>query len=123
MQIVDEIWPLLLVEVDNHLRVRAGGELVPTTFKVAPKFKVVVDLAIQYNRHRPVLVGDGLISGDEVDYAQTLNPQANAWGNVGTSGVRSAVLNGSAHAMKERGSYLLASGARLSCDAAHGLPQ
>jgi hypothetical protein len=122
MQIVDEFGSFLLVEVDNYLRICAGGEPVAPAFEVAPKLAVVVDLAVQYHRHRPVLVGDGLVSRDEIDNAQTLDPKANARGNVNTSGVRSAVLNGSTHVMEEHRSYRFAPGAGLSCDAAHRPP-
>ena len=42
--------------------------------EVLAKLAIVVDLAIQNDRHRPVLVGDRLVSGDKVDHAQALDP-------------------------------------------------
>jgi hypothetical protein len=121
MQLVDEVGPFLLIEMDNYLRICTGGEPVPPTFEALPKLAVVVDLAVEYDRHRPALVGDGLISRYEVDYAQTLDPQANAWGVVSTARVRAPVLDGFAHVIEERFRYQFPSGTSLACDAAHGL--
>lgn len=93
-----------------------------TAFEVLPKLSVVVDLAIQYDRHGPVLVGDGLVSRYKVDYAQALDSQADARSCMGTSRVRSSVLDCFAHVMKKSFAYRFPSGASLACDAAHGPP-
>ena len=70
----------LLVEVDQHLGVGARAELVAIVqAEVAAELGVVVDLAVEGDPHRAVLVGHRLVPGGaDVDDAEPTVPQDHA---------------------------------------------
>ena len=67
-QTVDEPVAVLLVEVQQDLRIAVGAEaMAPFPLEVAPQFAVVVDLAVLDDVERPVLIRDRLIARLEID--------------------------------------------------------
>src|SRR5690606_4961552 len=70
-QVPDDVIPILLVAVDDGLGVAARGEAVALRFQVRAKLMVVVDLAIEDDVDRPVLVGDRLLAPGNVDDAES----------------------------------------------------
>ena len=75
-QLLHAVGLVLLVEVDDRLRVRRGVEGMPTRLELAAELPEVVDLAVEDDPHRAVLVPDGLAPGLEVDDPQAPHPQA-----------------------------------------------
>ena len=90
--------PRLLVEVDDHLGVALGGEAMAAAQQVAPQLAEVVDLAVEDDDDRAVLVVDRLVAGLEVDDAQPLDAEPHLALHVQAARIRPAVLEGRAHA-------------------------
>ena len=64
---VNTALPALLVEVHDHLSVRLRTERMPTGAQLISKLDVVVDLAVEGDPDRPVLVRDRLAAAIQVD--------------------------------------------------------
>jgi hypothetical protein len=75
---VDHRRSVLRVEVDENLRVTAGGEAVPMAAERLSQLRVVVDLAVQRGAHRPVLMGHRLTPAAHIDDAQAPGAQPHA---------------------------------------------
>ena len=121
MQTVHELGALVLVEVCDHLGVAARGEPVPRALKAGAQLPVVVDLTVEDDRDRPVLVENWLVAGRQVDHTQTLDPKADAGVDVKPTRIRPAMLECRAHALEHGTLCGLAVTPRLSCDPAHVL--
>src|SRR2546426_3304532 len=67
--------PILLVQVNDHLRVSAGVEAVATTFQCRAQLWEVVDLPIEDDPDGSVLVVDGLMSSGQIDDTQSTHAQ------------------------------------------------
>src|SRR5437870_10514948 len=91
------VGPKLLVQVNDHLRVRAGVEAVATSFQCRAQLWEVVDLPIEDDPDGSVLVVDGLMSGRQVDDTQSAHAQTGTALSVDSFVVRSAVHDGLAH--------------------------
>ena len=91
----------------------------PRALKALAQLAVVVDLAVEDDRDRPVLVEDRLVAGREVDDAQALDPEAHPRVDVQSTRVRAAVLERGAHARRVAGSARPVT-VGLSDDPAHG---
>ena len=111
---------LLLVEVGDHLGVALRGEAVARALQALAQLAVVVDLAVEDDRDRAVLVEDRLVAGREVDHAQALDPEPDAGIDVQSARVRAAVLERGAHALQSRRVGAPAVTVGLSDDPAHG---
>jgi len=61
---------VLLPRMHDDLGVRGRSEPVAAALEVRAQRGESVDLAVEGDVHRAVLVADGLIAGDEVDHAQ-----------------------------------------------------
>ena len=109
----------LLVEVNDHLGVAVRPERVAAALEAAPQLPVVVDLAVQDNRHRAVLVVDRLIARLEVDHPEALNPQPHLGIEVNAARVRSAMLLGRAHRVDRLAVDPATVRPDLACDPAH----
>ncbi len=66
-QVTDEVDAGLLVEVHEHLGVRARRKRVPAGLETCAKPLEVVDLPIADDPDRTVLVGHGLVTGETTD--------------------------------------------------------
>ncbi len=97
----DAVLSVLLVEMDDGLGVAVRGESVPPRLELVAELAVVVDLPVENDDHRAVLVGDRLIARLEVDHAQALNAERHAVGDELPARVRPSVLDRSAHALQE----------------------
>ncbi len=67
---------MLLVEVDEHLRVAVSREGVTGPLEVVPELAVVVELAVLDDLDAAVLVADWLVAGLEVDDRETARGEA-----------------------------------------------
>ena len=92
---------MLLVEVDDHLGVALGREPVARADQGLAQLAVVVDLAVEDDDDRPVLVGDRLVAGREVDDAQPLDAETRAVADEVSARVGAAVLDHGAHALEQ----------------------
>jgi len=111
---LDEMLPLLLIEVHGDLGVRAGGEAVAPAFQVGAQLLKIIDLAVEDDGHRAVLVADGLRPPLEVDDAKAARDQPHTRLNEIARLVRPAVDDGIAHAVQQ---HAVGRGARCVKDA------
>ena len=74
----------------------------PRRTQVAPQLAEVVDLAVEDDHHRAVLVVDRLVAGLEVDDAQALDPEPDLGLDVQAARIGPSVLEGRAHALHGR---------------------
>src|ERR1035441_666962 len=111
---MNEIGPALLVQMHDDLGVGVGGKPMAVALQAAAKLAEVVDLTVEDDGDGPVLVGDRLIAGDQVNDPQALDPEANAVRVVGSARVRPAVLDRRAHALQELFADGWAPGPRLA---------
>jgi len=94
---------VLLVGVQDRLGVRVGGEGVAARHELGAQLAVVVDLAVEDDRHRSILVEDRLPSPREVDDAESPHPQADPPLDVEPLRVGAAVDYSLAHAVEQLG--------------------
>src|SRR5581483_4698254 len=66
-QIVNAVAAVLLVEMDDGLRVAVGAIPVATRFELTAQLSMVVDFAVKDNPDRTALVGDGLVPARNVN--------------------------------------------------------
>ena len=92
---------MLLIEMDENLRVALGAERVAALLQVGAKLSVVVDLAVQDDREAAVLVVDRLITGLEVDHAKPLDPEHSLIGSMDSPRVRAPVNLTVAHSLDQ----------------------
>ncbi len=75
-QAIEEVHALFFVEMDDHFGVGARLEKVAFCLELASKLLKVVDLAIDHDRDRAVLVGHRLRTfGSQVDDRETAMPE------------------------------------------------
>src|SRR5215208_281529 len=94
---MDEINPLLLVQVNDHLGVGVRSEPMPSGFELLLQLAVVVDLAVQDHRHVSSLVEQRLIAVVDVDDRETADSEANARARIRSGGIGPAVDQRVAH--------------------------
>ena len=113
----------LLVEVEHRLCIALGTEDVAARDEAAPQFAIVVDLAIEDDDLRAVLVEYRLLPAAQVDDAQSPHPQADRALHVEALFVRAAVLERGAQALQQRaGDRMVGISMDDAGDAAHGFP-
>src|SRR5579884_1451585 len=91
---------VLLVEVDDDLRIAGGREAVAPREQVPPQLPVVEDLAVVHDPDRPVLVGDRLVAACEVDDAQPAAAQPRGAAQVQARCVGAPVRERLGHALQ-----------------------
>ena len=111
---------VLLIEVDDHLRVGPCLEAVPPGLEQSSQFDEVVYLAVQDNPHGAVLIGDGLPAGIEIDDGKAPTRQADRPGHIRPRVVWPAVRKSTAHLRDEIRVDRPPIQVELACDAAHG---
>ncbi len=117
------IAPVLLVQMDNHLRVRVGTKGVPALPQPLPDFPEVVDLTVEDDPDRPVLVGqrcDCLIA--EVDNRQTSLPEADVGSDVNSLRIGTTVNERAAHPVNQLARYRAIREFDLAGNATHSAP-
>ena len=100
---VREALAVLLVEVDEHLRVSVRREPVPCALEVVAQLAVVVDLAVLDDGDPPVLVRDRLVAGGEVDDREAPRREPDGPVDVRAVGVRPALNERCAHRSEPAG--------------------
>jgi hypothetical protein len=74
-QLVETTRAEVLVQVEEDLAVRAGGEAVAALLELGADPREVVELAVHDRVHPAVLVGQGLVAGGKVDDAEASVPE------------------------------------------------
>src|SRR5688572_9880579 len=83
--------------MDDRLRVAVGLEDVAGAFEVAAQLPVVVDLAVEDDPDRAVLVRDRLLAAFEIDDAEAPHAERDAFADVDAFLIGAAVHDGPAH--------------------------
>ena len=78
-----------------------GREPVAAPAQVSAQLFEVVDLAVEDDHHRAVLVEDRLIAGHQIDYAQPLDAETDVFLVEHAPRVGAAVLEASTHPLQE----------------------
>ena len=119
-QPLGEARTVLLVEVDEHLRVGVRRpEAVAGGLELGPQRGMVVDLAVLHDDDAAVLVGDRLVAALEVDDRQPPRGQAGAAQQRLPCAVGPAVAQRVAHGAQQRGVDGAPVGADDAADPAH----
>jgi hypothetical protein len=108
-----------LVQMNDGLGIALGGEPMPSALEICAQLLVVVDLPVEDDDDRAILVEDRLIAGVEIDHAKSLNPEADTTAVVRPARIRATMLERRAHPCDEPSVDGLSRGAELSDDATH----
>ena len=93
----DAVRSHLLVEVDDRLGIALRVEAVPAGDQIATQVVVIVDLAVEHDLNRTVLVADRLLPPGDVDDRQPAHAQRDFRSDEVAAVVRAAVDDGVAH--------------------------
>src|SRR4051812_48560011 len=89
---------VLLVEVHEHFGVGGRPKAVPPLLELRPQLTKIVDLTIEGDPNRAVLVGEGRdAAGVQIDNGEAPLPEANPCRDVDSLRVRTAVNECAAH--------------------------
>jgi hypothetical protein len=99
IQLLHEVEPLLLVEVDERLRVAMRSELVTALDEILPQLEIVEDLAVEGHPNGAVLVTERLLTGTQVDDGQPAMSQADARLEMEALFIGPTMRQGSRHAL------------------------
>src|SRR6266849_2080622 len=78
---------VVLIEVDDRLGIAGRAEDVTASHEIPAEIVEVVDLPVEDDPDRTVLVANGLIAGMQVDDAEPSHAQADPRAHVHASGV------------------------------------
>ena len=122
LQPADRVHALLLVEVGDHLDVRAGAEAMAPSFERGAQRSAVVNLAVADHLHAAVLVAERLPAAAHVDDREPAHAERHLGVREEAFVVWPAVHHHVAHGAHAVGAGALTEyQAELSCDAAHGV--
>ena len=114
----------LLVEVEQDFRIRAGDQPVTRASELLSQLDVVVDLPVEDDPQRAVVVGHRLVTRRcRVEYREATNAEADITLEIQPSVVGPAVRQAITHPLEQRRRDRRAVGAHHSYDAAHGFNQ
>jgi hypothetical protein len=99
---VDHLLPVVLVQVDEGFGVAARAKPVAPALQLRAERVVVVDLAVEDDHDRAVLVGDRLVPAGHVDDAEPAHADRDARADVAPFVVGPAMKDGAAHGAKSR---------------------
>ncbi len=109
-----------LVSVDDDLGVGMRPEAMPAALELGPQRREVVDLAVEDDQHRAVLVGERLLTSGDIDDAQAAVGEPDAFTDEEAVGVGSAMRHGIGHrAQQPAFDGGLGRGGEFSSDATH----
>ena len=93
----NDLWPVFLIKMDDGFCIRIGVERMPLLLEFTAQFFVVVDLAVENDLNRAVLVVDWLMARIEVDDTQPPHSEPNAGFKIESFIVGTAVCDCIAH--------------------------
>ena len=119
-EVMDEVRTVLLVEMDDRFRIGIGGETVPAGLQIRSELPIIVDLAVEDDPDRPILVRNRLMAAGDVDDAEPAHPEAHGAVHVDAFVVGTPVNDGLTHRPDDsRLDLLVPVVIELSGDAAH----
>ena len=119
-EVMDEVRTVLLVEMNDRFRIGIGGETVPASLQIRSELPIIVDLAVEYDPDRPVLVRQRLMAAGDVDDAEPAHPEAHGAVHIDAFVVGTPVNDGLTHRPDDsRLDLLVPVVIELSGDAAH----
>src|SRR5262249_46801811 len=101
-QMRDIIFTKVFIQVDNTLGIRVGGQDMPSFHELLTEFPIIVDLAIEDDSHRTILVVDRLTPGVDINDRQTSHTQPDLTIEVKSLVIRSTSANEGTHASDQR---------------------
>ena len=111
----------LVVGVNDSFSVTVGIELVAELFELLAQFAIVVDLAVENNPRRAVLIMNRLLSVCEIDDREPPHRQSHPIAEIETVIVRTTMTNGLIHAREQLAVDRSAVFVNYACNATHGL--
>ncbi len=99
---LEALHALLFVQVNQRLGIAGGAELMPARHEIGAQFLVAVNLAVEDDPHRTVLIGDRLMAGGEIDDAEAAHADPAPAIHVNAFVVRTAMANLVAHRLYQR---------------------
>ena len=120
-QVLWTIGSPLVVGVNDSFSIAVGIELVAELFEFFAQLAIVVDLAVENNPCRAVLIMNRLLSVREIDDREPSHRQSHAIAEIETVIVRTAMTNGLIHAREQLAINRSAVFVNYSCNATHGL--
>ena len=118
---VDAVLAPLLVAVRDHLGVGVGPEAVAVRDQLAADLGEVVDLAVEDDLHRSVLVADRLVAGRQIDDAQPPVAEPDGAVEIVAAGIGPAVDHGVGHGDQSGAAHRVRRvEIEASCNSAHG---
>jgi hypothetical protein len=97
---VDAIFAILLIQVDNRLAIAAGTEVMPSGRKAAAQFLIIVYFAIGHQAYGSTLVEKGLPARLDADNGQSGVGHGNVIRNAVIFVIRPAMSQGLLHENK-----------------------
>src|ERR1051325_5917738 len=98
IELADEVRAQLFVKVDDDLAIRTGFKAMPALNERITKLAIVIDFPVENHGDLATLVEQRLITGFEVNDAQTPDTKRNVWQFELTVAVRPAVVQALRHA-------------------------
>ena len=105
--------------MNDSFSVAVGIELVAELFELLAQFAIVVDLAVENNPGRAVLIMNRLLSVREVDDREPSHGQAHAIAEIETVVVRTTMPNRLVHAREQLAINRSAVFVNYPCNATH----
>ncbi len=102
VQLLYKVQAMLLIRVDDDFGVRVRIEAMPGQFQLAAQLDVIEYLAIEDQLDGTGLVVNRLVTGGQINDAESRVRQANARRAVVAKTVRATVANGANHAREPR---------------------
>ena len=97
---MDTLSPVLLVRVDDDLRVTQGPEVVSPALELTPQLPEIIDLAVEDDGLAAIFTEDGLAAARQINDAQATASQSNGPAKVERLFVRSPMGQDGHHALQ-----------------------
>src|SRR5437667_1549420 len=96
-KLVHAVGAELFIQMDDHLRIGVGVETMAAALQLRAQFREIVNLAVENNPDRPVLVENWLVPSGQIDDAETAHAEARPLVDEDSFIIRAAVDDGLAH--------------------------
>src|SRR5262249_6298862 len=101
-QMRDIVFTKVFIKMDNTFSIRVGGKSMPAFQQFVPEFPIIVNLTIEDDGHRAVLVVDRLTPAIDINDCQTSHTQSDMVAEEKSVIVRSSPANERTHAPDQR---------------------
>ena len=119
-QLVQQLFAVFFIAVEEHFRVGGGLEHMTCLQKVLFDFPIIVDLPVEGEDFATVLVQNGLASAFQVDNGKPPKPQGDGTVHIIIRVVRATVTDGVRHRAEHTCILLSVAAVNKSNESAHG---